>query len=144
MHASKRENILFARLLAALYGFPRAGEHVPVKVTFHRRDDGELWQRDFAGRKFSTFQSEGQGYADKLLVEKFGPVTFWMALVLKQGELHYITRRWGVFGIPLPLASSPNASVYEYADEDDFCFQVEVKHWLMGLLVRYEGKLTPL
>jgi hypothetical protein len=132
---------LFARLLAALYGFPRTGEHVPVKVSFHRRDNGELWQRDFAGRKFSTFQSEGHGYADKLLVERFGPVTFWMALVWKDGKLHLITRHWSVFGIPLPLALSPNASVYEYADEDDFCFHVEVKHWLMGLIVRYEGRL---
>jgi len=132
----------FARLLGALYGFPLSGEHVPVKVTFHRIDGGELWQRDFAGRKFSTFQSEGQGYADKLLVEKFGPVTFWMALVLKQRELHYVTRRWSVFGVPLPLAFAPRASVYEYADEDDFYFHVEVKHWLMGLILRYEGRLT--
>jgi hypothetical protein len=132
---------VFARLLAALYGFPRAGAHVPVKVSFHRMEDGELWQRDFAGRKFSTFQSEGQGYADKLLVERFGPVTFWMALVLKQGELHYVTRRWSIFGIPLPLVFAPNSTVYESADGDDFCFHVEVKHWLIGLLVRYEGKL---
>ena len=132
---------VFARLLAALYGFPGAGEHVPVKVSFHPKDDGELWQRDFAGRKFSTFQSEGWGYADKLLVERFGPVTFWMALVLKQGELHCVTRRWSVFGIPLPLAFSPNATVHEYVDGGDFCFHVEVKHWLTGLIVRYEGKL---
>ena len=135
---------VFARLLAALYGFPRAGEQVPVKVTFQQRDDGELWERDFAGRKFSTFQSEGRGYADKLLVERFGPVIFWLALVWKQGELHVVTRRWSIFGIPLPLAFSPNASVYEYADGDDFCFHVEVKHWLMGLIVRYEGRLAPL
>lgn len=132
---------VLARLLAALYGFLRAGEHVPVKVSFQRMDGGELWQRDFGGRRFSTFQSEGRGKADRLLVERFGPVTFWMALVLKQGELHLVTRRWSLFGIPLPLAFAPGASVYEYADGDDFCFHVEVKHWLMGLIVRYEGKL---
>ena len=132
---------VFARLLAALYGFPRAGAHVPVRVSFQRRDDGELWQRDFAGRKFSTFQSAGRGHADKLLVERFGLVVFWMALVLKGRELHYVTRRWSIFGIPLPLAFAPDASVYEYANGDDFCFHVEVKHWLTGLLVRYEGKL---
>jgi hypothetical protein len=132
---------LFVRLLAALYGFPRTGEQVPVRVSLYRREDGEFWQRDFAGRKFSTLQSEGRGYADKLLVEKFGPVSFWMALVLKEGKLHLVTRRWSVFGIPLPLALSPSASVYEYAEDDNFCFHVEVRHWLMGLIVRYEGKL---
>ena len=133
----------FARLLAALYGFPRAGEQVPVRVVFRRMDDGELWERDFAGRKFSTFQYEGRGYADKLVLEKFGPVTFWMALVLKEGRLHSVTRHWTIFGVNLPLFLAPKASVYEYADGDDFCFHVEVKHWLMGLIVRYEGRLTP-
>jgi hypothetical protein len=133
---------VIARLLAALYGFPRTGEQVPLKVSFHQRDGGEIWERDFAGRKFSTFQSEGRGYADKLLMERFGPITFWMALVLKQGELHSVTRRWSVFGVPLPLLFAPKASVYEYADGDDFHFHVEVKHWLIGLIVRYEGKLA--
>ena len=135
---------LFARLIAALFGFPQAGEQVPIRVTFHRKDDGEIWQRDFAGKKFSTFQSEGQGYADKLLVEKFGPVTFYMALLLKEGELHSVTRHWSIFGIPLPLVFAPNAHVYEYAEGDIFCFHVEVKHWLTGLLVKYQGKLSPL
>ena len=135
---------IFARLLAALYGFPRAGETVPLSVSFHCRDGGEVWTRDFASRKFSTFQSEGQGRADKLLVEKFGPVTFEMALVLKDGRLHSVTRGWSVFGIPLPLALAPKASVYEYADGDGFCFHVEVRHWLMGLIVQYEGRLQVL
>jgi hypothetical protein len=136
-------NIL-ARLLAALYGFPHAGEQIPLSVSFHRKDGGEVWERNFAGRKFSTFQTEGQGRADRLLVERFGPVTFWMALVLKDGKLHSVTRRWSVFGIPLPLLLAPSTSVYEDADGDDFCFHVEVKHWLTGLIVRYEGKLTPI
>jgi hypothetical protein len=133
---------VFARLIAALYGFPRTGENVPVRVSFRQQDGGEVWERDFAGRTFSTFQSEGQGHADKLLVEKFGPVTFWLALVLKRGELHLVTRRWSAFGIPLPLAFAPSASAYESADGDDFCFHVEVKHWLMGLIVRYDGRLN--
>jgi hypothetical protein len=131
----------FARLLAALYGFPHTGEEVPVSVSFHRTDGGELWSRDFAGKRFSTFQSEGGGRADKLLLERFGPITFQMALVLKEGKLHSVTRGWSVFDISLPLALAPNASVYEYADGDDFCFHVEVRHWLTGLIVRYEGKL---
>jgi hypothetical protein len=132
---------IFARLLGTLYGFPHTGKHVPLRVSFHPGDNGELWQRDFDGMKFSTFQFEGRGQADKLLLERFGPVTFWMALVWKEGKLYSVTRRWSLFGVPLPLALAPNTSVYEYADGDDFCFHVEVKHPLMGLLVRYEGKL---
>lgn len=132
---------LLARLIATLFGFPSAGENVPVKVTFQQKDGGELWTRDFAGRKFSSFQTEGHGYADKLLVEKFGPATFWLALVLKDEQLHLVTRRWSVFGIPMPLALSPNASTYEYEEDGKFCFHVEMKSLLIGLIVRYEGGL---
>lgn len=145
----ERGKNLLGRLIAILWGFPKAGENVPVKVTFQPfaglragSDGGELWTRDFAGRKFSSFQTEGRGYADKLLIEKFGPATFWLALVLKEGQLHLVTRRWSVFGIPMPLALSPNASTYEYEENGKFCFHVEVKHWLTGLIVRYEGKLS--
>ncbi|MFN8425847.1 MAG: DUF4166 domain-containing protein [Anaerolineales bacterium] len=132
---------LLARLIATLFGFPSAGENVPVKVTFQQKDGGELWTRDFAGKKFSSFQTEGHGYADKLLVEKFGPATFWLALVLKDNQLHLVTRRWSMFGIPMPLALSPNASTYEYEEDGKFCFHVEVKSLLIGLIVRYEGRL---
>jgi hypothetical protein len=136
-------NVL-ARLIVASFGFPNAGENVPVEVTFRRTKDGELWQRDFAGRKFSSFQSEGHGYAERLLVEKFGPAAFWMALVPKEGRLHYVSRHWSVFGIPLPLAFAPQSSTHEFAEDGDFCFRVEVKHWLTGLIVRYEGRLGPM
>ena len=140
----KRGKNPIGRLIATLFGFPQAGENVSVKVTFQQKDGGELWTRDFAGKKFSSFQTEGRGYADKLLVEKFGPATFWLALVLKDKQLHLITRRWNVFGIPMPLAFSPNASTYEREENGKFCFHVEVKHWLTGLIVKYDGKLTPL
>ncbi len=133
---------LIGRLIANMFDFPQAGENVPVKVEFQRIEGGELWIRDFAGRKFSSFQSEGRSYADKLLVEKFGPATFWLAPVLEDGKLHLVTRRWSVFGIRLPLALSPNASTYEYEENGKFCFHVEVKHPLTGLIVHYEGRLT--
>lgn len=138
----ERGKNLLGRLIATWFGFPRAGENVSLKVSFHRKDGGELWIRDFAGRKFSSFQTEGHDYADKLIIENFGPATFWLALVLKDGQLHLVTRRWSVFGIPLPLALSPNASTYEYDKDGMFNFHVEVKHWLTGLIVRYEGGLN--
>ncbi|HQU37275.1 MAG TPA: DUF4166 domain-containing protein, partial [Anaerolineales bacterium] len=73
---------------------------------------------------------------------KFGPATFWLALVVKDAQLHLVTRRWSVFGILMPLALSPNASTYEYEEDGKFCFYVEVSHWLTGLIVRYEGALS--
>jgi len=137
----ERGKNLFARLIATLFGFPNAGENVPVKVTFQQKDGGELWVRDFAGRKFSSFQREGKGKYDKLILEKFGPVTFAFALVLDQGKLRLIPRHWNFLGIPLPLSLAPGGETYEFAEDGFFCFHVEMKHKLTGLIVRYQGRL---
>jgi hypothetical protein len=134
-------NNLQARLIRALFGFPKAGAAVPVTVTFQPIDGGELWQRDFAGSKFSSFQSQGRGYFDKLLMEKFGPVTVAIALVSEQEKLKLLIRHWNILGISMPLFMAPNGETYEYVADGFFCFHVEIKHWFTGLIVQYEGRL---
>jgi hypothetical protein len=132
-----------ARLIAVLFGFPKAGQNVPVRVEFRQERGGELWERDFAGSKFSTFQWEGKGFYDKLLMEKFGPFTFAMALVLEQGKLKLIPRHWNFLGISMPLILAPFGETFEYVENDTFHFSVEMKHIFTGLIVRYQGWLKP-
>ncbi len=137
-------NNIFARLIHGVIGFPKAGTDVPVQVTFQRKNGGELWLRDFAGTKFSSFQWAGHGRSDKLILEKFGPVTVGLALVLGEKKLHIIVRHCSVFGIPIPLFLAPQGDTHEYVDEaGSFCFHVEIKLFLIGLIVRYQGRLTP-
>ena len=131
-----------ARAIRFLFGFPKAGRDVPVRVIFRPVDGGELWQRDFAGTKFSSFQSDGKGRFDKLLLEKFGPVTVALALVWEQDRLNLILRHWNIFGIPLPVFLGPNGKTYEYVADGSFCFHVEIAHWLTGSIVKYQGRLT--
>jgi Domain of unknown function (DUF4166)/Saccharopine dehydrogenase NADP binding domain len=132
-----------ARLAAGVVGFPRAGQDVPVTVSFRVRDGREHWQRTFAGRSFSSIQEQGRGRFERLVCEHFGPFTFGMALVLDAGCLRLVMRRWSCFGIPLPLALAPRGNTYESAEDGRFHFHVEIGHPLIGLIVGYRGWLVP-
>jgi hypothetical protein len=113
-----------------------------VKVSFHARDGQEIWRRSFAGKSFSSIQYEGRGRFDRLLCERFGPLTFGLALVVDGGRLRLVVRRWSFFGLPLPLALAPGGDSHEFADQGRFNFHVEIAHPLTGLIVRYRGWLA--
>jgi hypothetical protein len=141
--AVERGRGALARLLGFMFGFPRSGEAVPIKVSFHAAHGREHWRRSFAGRSFSSVQFAGHGRCDRLLCESFGPATFALALVIDDGKLRLVLRRWSVLGLPLPLTLAPRADAYESADDGRFNFHVEMAHPLTGLIVRYRGWLRP-
>ncbi|CAF1531636.1 unnamed protein product [Rotaria sp. Silwood1] len=89
------------------------------------------------------WQTKGSGRSDRLLMEQFGPFTFGLALVTIAGKLHLIVRSWTLFGIRLPTCLSPHGDFYEFEHDGRFCFHVEIKHTLIGLIVRYHGWLMP-
>ena len=132
-----------ARLIAAVAGFPPAGENVPVKVSFTLRDGRETWRRTFADRSFASTQEEGRGSFDRLMCERFGPFAFGIALVREPERLRLVVRRWSLFGVPLPSALAPFGSVYESAEDGRFHFHVEIRLPLAGLIVGYRGWLVP-
>ena len=134
---------LIARCLAWLFGFPPAGKDVPVTVAFTARDGREIWQRTFGGRSFSSTQEEGRGRFERLLCERFGPFVVAMALVLEDGRMRLVVRRWAAFGIPMPLALAPTGNAYEYVEDGRFRFHVEIGLPLGGLIVAYRGWLIP-
>jgi uncharacterized protein DUF4166/saccharopine dehydrogenase-like protein len=137
----ERGTSVLSRLLGALFGFPPAGENVPVRVSFTARGQAEIWRRDFAGKAFSSVQSEGRGRWARLLAERFGPFTVGLALVLDGGTLRLIVRRWSVLGLPLPLAVAPGGDFHESAADGRFHFHVAIRHPFTGLIVRYRGWL---
>ena len=142
--AVERGRGLLARLLARVMGFPPAGEDVPVTVSFSLRDGREHWQRTFAGHSFASTQEQGRGRFERLLCERFGPLNIGMALVVEDGRMRLVIRRWSFCGIPLPLALAPRSNAYELADEQGrFNFHVEISHPFMGLIVGYRGWLIP-
>lgn len=133
-----------AWLIAKIVGFPKAGDDIPVNVSFEKKNNGELWQRSFDGQSFSSFHSEGSGYSERLLSEQFGPFKFNQALVVADdGKLSLIVRNWSMFGIPLPRALAPMGNAFEHEVDGRFHFHVEIKMLIIGLIVRYQGWLIP-
>lgn len=139
----RRGRGMLARLAAAIVGFPPAAAHVPVTVTFAPEGSGERWTRDFGGRTFSSLQSAGTGKNDHLLVERFGPLCFAMALVVERDRLHLVPRRWSAFGVPMPKALLPHGRSFETEEDGRFRFEVEISTPLTGLIVAYRGQLDP-
>ena len=131
----------FAGLIGAFYRFPRAGSDIPVSVLLERSRGGELWQRTFAGRTFRSFQREGEGRGACLVDERFGPVSVGLALVVGEGRLDYVVRRWSFLGIPMPVFMAPGGRTFEHVEGGLFRFHVEIDHPWFGLIVRYQGWL---
>ncbi len=141
--AVERGRGALAQLAAALFRFPRAAQSVPLRVDISARGVGETWRRTFGPRSFTSRLALGQGRRDGLLVERFGPFAFGIALVPDGTTLRYVVRRWSLFGIPLPNAWAPGGATREFDDGGRFGFDVEIRHGLMGLIVRYKGWLVP-
>ena len=143
-HAEVRRGTgLLARLAAAIVGFPQAAVRVPVSVAFTPEKDGERWTRDFGGRRFSSLQSRGTGKNDYLLVERFGPLRFAMALVAEDGFLYLVPRRWSAFGVPMPRFLMPCGTSFEQEVDGQFRFDVDISMPIVGLIVGYRGTLEP-
>ena len=128
-----------AKLIGALFRFPRASTDVGVTVEFRRAHGRETWIRDFDGRRFSSVQYQGCGGYDGLLCERFGPFTFGLGTVVDNGRLRLPMRRWSLLGMRLPLWLAPRGDTFEFDDDGTFRFHVDIGLPLIGLLVRYEG-----
>jgi hypothetical protein len=132
---------LLSRVVGAVFRFPIPGDDVPVSVTFTSDGKREIWRRDFAGREFTSVQREGEAEFQHLVVERFGPFEFAMALVIEDDRLNLVLRGWKFLGLRLPLRWAPSGKAYETVEEERFRFFVEIAHPLCGLIVRYQGYL---
>jgi hypothetical protein len=133
---------VLAGVIARLIGFPPAGDGIPVEVLMTKCGKHETWRRTFGGRSFSSVLSAGEGRADKLLSERFGPLSFDIALVVDNGKLHYIVRNWQFLRLPLPRSWAPRGESYESSKNGAFGFDIEIRHPLAGLIVNYAGGLA--
>ena len=131
---------LLARVAAWLLGFPAAGDDVPLTITKTRTPTGEIWERNFAGRRFRSFlapSDRAQHYR-----ERFGPFTYEQELPVEDGVLHFPVRRGWFLGIPLPSLLLPRSCSREFAADGAFHFDVGLYAPLTGgLIVRYQGRL---
>lgn len=134
---------ILANLVAALIGFPKTSSQVPVTVAFSPENGVERWTRTFGDRSFSSVQACGTGRNRHLLVERFGVASFALALVIEEGCLRFIPRRWSIAGIPMPGFLLPRGTSYETVRDGRFVFDIEIAMPLVGRVVTYKGSLEP-
>ena len=132
-----------SRLTGGLFRFPDNADDIPVSVTFEVGRNCEIWRRTFGRHSFSSTQYAGRGRSRWLICERFGLLTFGLALVFNEGRLHFVVRKWSLAGVPLPLFLAPASRSFESAEDGRFHFDVEISHRLTGLIVRYRGWLEP-
>ena len=128
---------------AGLFGFPDAGNDIPVTVTFDAANGVEAWRRRFGTQGFLSTQRRGTGRSERLLVETFGPVSVALALVVAEGQLQLVLRRWSIFGLPLPRFLAPRSQAVEFERDGRFHFHVALSHPLTGFVMSYDGWLEP-
>ena len=130
----------FAKVLAALFRFPVAGQDIPVTVLKTPAGTGEDWHRQFGTSGFRSSLRTGPAG----LTERFGPLTFALDLTLRDGALHYTVRSGWCLGLPLPRALLPDTRALETGPDGRFRFDVALIAPLRGgLIVRYQGFLVP-
>ena len=127
-----------ARLAAALFSFPPAGEH-ELHVGFRLRNCTETWTRDFSGSRFTSRLSR----RGSRLVEHFGPLHFGFRLEGDGSGLTMHISRWWLGPVPMPLALAPRSLAREWEEDGRFQFDVPIALPLIGQLVHYRGWLIP-
>jgi hypothetical protein len=132
---------LMERCAAWFFNFPKEGHNVPVAITKTRTALGEIWERDFCGRKFRSFLSPSPRPFHYR--ERFFVFTYEQELPVQDGSLFLPVRRGWFLGIPLSRFLLPKSLAREYDVRGTFHFDVGLYAPLTGqLIVRYEGYFT--
>ncbi|MEM7670733.1 MAG: DUF4166 domain-containing protein, partial [Pseudomonadota bacterium] len=84
-----------AGAVATLFGFPRSGRDVAVRVEITPTDKGEIWTRVFDGRPMTSEMTPGiTGHVR----ERFGPLSFELQPGVTDGMLSLPLRRGWLWG----------------------------------------------
>jgi hypothetical protein len=136
-----RGRTVLARLAGVLLGFPSPGADVPTQVTKTRIRSGEIWERDFGGRRMS---SRLTGARDGHVCERFGALKFELELAVEESIVHWPLRRGWLLGVPIPKFMLPISKTREFTRDGVFHFDVGLYLPITNaLIIRYEGWLKP-
>ena len=133
---------LLARLAAWYFAFPTAGGDVELTLTKTQTPRGEVWERDFAGRRFrSVLTASVRPWHYR---ERFGALTYEQVLAVENATLSFLVERGWLLGVPIPSFLLPRSCAKEFALNDHFHFDVGLYAPLTGeLIVRYQGQVHP-
>jgi len=123
-------------------GFPPNGQDVPVHIKISCNGESWVWVRDFGGHE--TRSNLRFDYRSGCVREQFGTLAVWLRPELHDTGLHIGIKRLTVLGLPVPQRLLPRSTTREWQDEEGrFRFDVAASAPGLGLLIRYQGWLTP-
>ena len=133
---------LLARLIAWVFLFPKANEHVPVRVTMDRTDTSEVWVRRFGAQDFHSELTPDPHVTGRMW-ERFGIFTFAIDFDADSEGLAYPVAKGRFLGVPLPRFLLPRSDTKEAVNSDGRAtFSVRLSMPVVGLIVHYEGWLV--
>jgi hypothetical protein len=124
---------------ASLFGMPKAGTDVPIRLEVVVDGQRERWFRRFPGQTLSSLQWAEGG----LLVESFGLGSMAFELVIEGSRLRHEFRRAWFAGIPIPRSLAPVADGWLDAGENGWLVVVHIIFPFLGEIVHYEGWVEP-
>lgn len=128
-----------AWIIGRMFGFPPAGDKVPVTVDFERMGNEEQWTRDFGGHRFSSILSQVDGGVE----ERFGPLSFRFRLEDHDGSLRMTPVGWRMGRLRLPRMLMMDGVATERSENGVFTFDVPIRLPFIGLVIHYSGWLQP-
>lgn len=139
----RRGGGMLARLVGWVMRLPEAREQAKIELTVVRGPDDERWERRFDGRLLRSVQWGEKG----LLIEEMNGVQCCFRLVVDAGTLRFeqVGAKVGVRGwtIPLPRFLWPWVEGRASGAGEDVDVDVRIHAPVVGLLVSYEGRVTP-
>lgn len=133
-----------SKLAGKIAGFPKAGEDIPVTVMMERTSKGETWTRQFGQETFRSRLSRSSDALPGRISERFGLLSFDIALEWDGTALSYPVTAGRCLGIPLPRALLPRSDTREFVDAEGRCnFDVGIHLPIAGLVAQYKGWLKP-
>jgi saccharopine dehydrogenase-like NADP-dependent oxidoreductase len=131
-----------AGFAARLFGLPREGRDLPVRVEMRGLADGsETWERTYPGVTMRSRLVRGIGPG--MLEERFGPLKVRLAVSADRDGLTLETAGARLLGLPLPRMLAPASRAPEGIDAAGrFTFDVPIHVPLLGCLTHYRGWLV--
>ncbi|HEV7391524.1 MAG TPA: DUF4166 domain-containing protein [Burkholderiales bacterium] len=133
-----------SRVCVRVMRLPRDAERVPLRVRMQRTHRGEKWTRRFGTHEFSSYMARPRDCKPGVIVERFGMLSFRLALNPSEAGLSMPIERAYFLGVLLPRWLTPISCTHETVDAAGrFHFDVDVVLPLAGRIVRYRGWLVP-
>jgi hypothetical protein len=130
-------------LVGWLFKFPPAGRDLPTLVTVIAERGREIWHRDFGGEGIFTVLEPAAHNDTPVIVERFGIVTFDLAIGEVPNGITLSVAGMRALGIAVPRFLWPRLNAVEHAEAQRFHFDIDIDLSWGAKLIHYRGWVVP-